>query len=40
MTRSQLLRVAFAAGAITDALALIPMLSPRMAPADGASRRR
>lgn len=31
MTRSQLLRVAFAAGAITDALALIPMLSPRMA---------
>jgi hypothetical protein len=31
ITQPQLLRVAFAVGAITDALALIPMLSPRMA---------
>src|SRR5262245_3562846 len=30
-TQPQLLRLAFAVGAITDALALIPMLSPRMA---------
>jgi hypothetical protein len=29
--RARLLRTAFLAGAVTDALALIPMLSPRMA---------
>ncbi len=30
-TQARLLRVAFAAGAITDALALLPMLSPALA---------
>lgn len=29
--RERLLRIAFLAGAVTDALALVPMLSPRMA---------
>jgi hypothetical protein len=29
--RAQLLRTAFLAGAVTDALAVIPMLSPSMA---------
>ena len=29
--RARLLRAAFLAGAVTDALALVPMLSPRMA---------
>jgi hypothetical protein len=30
-TQARLLRVAFAAGAVTDALALLPMLSPALA---------
>src|SRR5204863_9992913 len=31
LTQPQCLRLAFAAGAVTDALAVIPILSPRMA---------
>jgi hypothetical protein len=31
LTQPQCLRLAFAVGAVTDALAVIPMLSPRMA---------